>query len=560
MSAPTLPSVAELTRGMSDEEKAALAGRVRAQAARLRTLRQYPTPLHLAAKFDRRYRPTAALEALSARLVEVANKADGRLLVSFPPREGKSTCLRAFCTWHLISEPDKPLVYASYGERLARTSGRNVRGHIQAFGESFGLAVSRDHADASDWQLEGHTGGMLSAGVGSALTGFGAGCLVIDDPHKDRKEADSIVFREAVWDWWTDVARTRLHKGASVIVVGTRWHPDDLIGRLLAEGWPLLNIPALADGKTPDALERESGTWMDSAQGRTPEDWAKTRADVGERTWAALYQGRPVPLEGGVFKAAWFDTWRVDALPAGCTPMTVVVDPADNEGDGDEAGILLVTTHPASGRVFIVDDLSAPMTVARWARLALLTCVRRDAPTLTYEQSLSGIPKKIREAWKTLHQQSVALHKSDMDPDAALGRLSRADDSQETRQAIEQGVAELTTDDVANIVRIGTSGPNLRKITAKGTKENRMMWAAPEFETGRAVIVGHLPALEYQARTWQVGMKSPDRVDAMVHATNLGSAVPASLGTASGERIPTRSTGRAPAGGARIGRSTGRRR
>ncbi|MDN5933170.1 MAG: hypothetical protein L0I24_19245 [Pseudonocardia sp.] len=538
-------SVAELTAGMSMEQRAALAGRVRAKTARLRTIRECPTPLDLACRLDPTVIRTPALELLSRRLMETVQARDGRLIVSIGPQQGKSQLARLLCLWLLINNPGARIVYASYAASLARTAGRIVRGLITTHGPEVGLSVSADHADASDWQLDGHLGGVVAVGVGGSLTGRPVdGCLVIDDALRGQQDADSDTVRGRLHEWWESTARTRLAPGTPVIVIGTRWNEDDLSGRLAADGWPVLNIPALADGQTPDALDRPVGEWLVSARGTTVTDWENTRRDVGERTFFALYQGRPAPLEGGVFKRAWFDTWRVDTLPKGCAPMTVVVDPADNEGDGDEAGILLVATHPASGRVFIVDDLSAPMTVARWARVALLTCVRRDAPTLTYEQSLSQIPKKVREAWKTLHQQAVALHKTGMDPASALARLSRPDDSPETREAIEQGIAELSASDVTTIVRIGTSGPNLRKIAPKGSKESRMLWAAPEFETGRAVLVGRFPALEHQAVTWQQGMTSPDRVDTLVHCTSLGSAVEVTVSRSTG-RVPTSSTGRA---------------
>lgn len=531
------------TETLPADDVAALVAKVREKARRLQVINECPTPADVGARFDHTFVRTPAVDLVSARLQETVTTRDGRLVVSVPPQEMKTSLLRLLAFWLLIDDPDRRIVFASYAAGLARTSGRMIRGLVETHGHQVGLEVDRSHADASDWQLAGHRGGLLSVGVGGSLTGRPSDVLLVDDPLRNQQDANSPTIVARLHEWWEAVARTRLAPGAPVVVVQTRWAMDDLAGRMIDQGWPLVNIPALADGETPDALQRAPGEYLVSTRGRTPADWESIRRDVGERVWAALFQGRPAPLEGGVFKQAWFDTWRVDTLPAGCAPMTVVVDPADNEGDGDEAGILLATTHPASGRVFIVDDLSAPMTVARWARVALLTCVRRDAPTLTYEQSLSQIPKKVREAWKTLHQQATALHKTGMDAGKALARLSRPDDSQDTRQAIEQGLAELTAADVESIVRIGVSGPNLHKIAPKGTKESRMLWAAPEFETGRAVIVGRLPALEYQARTWQVGMSSPDRVDAMVHATSLGAAQPARLGRTD-DRVPTRSTAR----------------
>lgn len=347
-------------------------------------------------------------------------------------------------------------------------------------------------------------------------------CLIVDDPIRNQADADSETVRENLHDWWSTVALTRMAPGCPAIVVQTRWAEDDLAGRRIAEGWPLVNIPALADGKTEDALGRPAGVWLTSARGRSVADWEAKRKDVGERTFAALYQGRPAPLEGGIFKRAWFDTWRVTAeqVPDGAT-RTVVIDPADNEGSGDEAGILLVAV--SGGKVYVVDDLSAAMTVARWARVALLTCVRHGAPQLVYEQSLSQLPNRIRDVWRQLHQQATALDEAKGDPEKALNLLARPVDGDDARASLAEAMAELTLDDAAEILRLGSVGPRLKAVTAKGKKDDRMIWAAPKVETGRLVLAGHFPKLEHQAVTWQVGMDSPDRVDALCHAASLES-------------------------------------
>lgn len=553
-------SVAELTAGMSLEQRAALASRVRAQAARLRTLRECPTPADLAERLDRTFVRTAAVDLVASRLQQTIRTRDGRLVISVPPQEMKTTLLRWAIFWALVDDPDRRVVFASYAAGLARTSGRIVRGLIETYGAEVGLAVSRTHADAADWEIEGRRGGVFATGRGS-LTGRPADCLIIDDPLRDQQEADSPTVRGAMHEWWESVARTRLAPGAPVIVVQTRWVEDDLAGRRAAEGWPLINIPALADGHTPDALDRPLGEYLTSTRGRTAEDWASIRRDVGERTWAALYQGRPTPLEGGVFKSGWFDLWRVPELPAGCLPPVVVVDPADNPGSGDEAGIMVGAAHPASGKGYLLDDLSGPMTVGQWTRVALLTCVRRGAPTLAFEKSLSQLTTRIREAWATLHQQATALHTAKGDIEKAVTRLSRADDSGDIRDRLRHEVTEIVGD-YQGILAVGRAGPRVKPLIAKGSKTARMLLVAPTFETGRMCMVGRHAAAEHQASVWQEGQDSPDRVDTMVHLAALltGISGVASLGTASGERIPTRSTGRAPAGGARIGRSTGRRR
>ncbi len=434
----------------------------------------------------------------------------------------KTTSLLWLVFWLLLEDPDRRIVFASYAAGLARTSGRAIRSLVETHGEPYGLDLDRSHADASDWQIAGHRGGLLSVGVGGSLTGRPSDVMIIDDPLRNQQDADSETIRGRLHDWWEAVARTRLAPGAPVLIVQTRWVEDDLAGRMIAQGWPYLNIPALADGHTEDALSRPPGTWLVSARGTTADDWQRIRGDVGERVWAALFQGRPAPLEGGVFRRAWFDAHRItpDQVPDGAT-RTVVVDPADNEGSGDEAGILL--TAVAGGKVHILDDLSAPMTVARWARVALLTCVRHDAPQIVYEQSLSQLPNRIRDVWRQLHQQATALAEADGDPARALELLARPVDGPAARELLAEALAELDADDAAEILRLGSVGPRLKAVTARGKKVDRMIWAAPKVETGRLVLAGHFPKLEHQAVTWQVGMDSPDRVDALCHAASLES-------------------------------------
>jgi hypothetical protein len=530
----------------------------RAKRARVQLLADCPTPADLAARFDPTYVRTQAGDLIASRIVEAMTAYDGRLTVSQPPQTGKSLTLRWTCVWLLLRDPDTRIVYASYAASLARTSGRIIRSLIETHCEPYGLRLDQSHRDASDWQIEGHLGGVYAVGTGGALTGRASSAMIIDDPHRSQADADSPTMRENVAEWWSAVARTRLAPGAPVVGVATRWHPEDLISRFITEGWPSINIPAQADGETPDALERAPGTYLVTPRGTTAADWENTRREAGERTWAALYQGRPAPLEGGVFQRSWFGTWRVTELPAGCNPPTVVVDPADNPGDGDEAGIIVGTSHPVTGKVYILADLSAPMTVARWARLALRTCVRWGAPTLAYEKSLSQLDKRIREAWAELVAQARALRAAGGDVEGALDRLGRQVDGPEVREQNRAALAEITGDADA-ILGFGSAGPRLRPIVARGSKTLRMQLAAPLFETGRAAIVGHLPQAEYQLSVWQVGMDSPDRADAVVHTAALlgGVTGAASIGRAQ-DRVPTTSTSARNGAGSRITRSTRR--
>lgn len=541
---------------------------------RQRSLTELRGPLDLKCSLDPTAVRTPALELLSDELEWLLTTPGARMIVSFSPQEGKSESVRHAVLRALQRNPGWRVAITSYAEWLARQGSGAVRDLIARHGtnavdaltgetmpDKLGLEISPDHSAEGAWKLRGHKGGCIARGVGSGMTGAPVDFLVCDDPIKDARDASSVTIRSRLYDWWQQVSETRLAPNAPVIVVATRWHEMDLSGWLIdndtSHEWRVVNIPALADGQTEDALQREPGTWMESARGRSTEQWEQIRRRVGERAFAAMYQGRPAPVEGGTFKRAWFDVWRVEDLPAGCQPPTVVIDPADNEGDGDSAGIIVATSHPESGRVFILDDASAPMTVARWARLAMLTCVRRDAPTIAYERSLSQLTKRIREAWNTLYREATAIHRVGGDLDAAIDRLLRPDDGPDVRAAHELAVAEIAND-VDKILSFGPTGPNIKTIVARGNKQFRMQLIAPMVETGRAAMVGRFPVLEHQLSTWVPGMDSPDRADAFAHACALLSGMSsASLGRAD-DRVPTRSTSRARATNSRITRSTRR--
>lgn len=543
---------------------------------RRRSLVTVDGPLGLKCVLDENAVRTPALNLLSAELEHLITTPGARLIVSFSPQEGKSESVIHAVLRALQYHPEWRVAFTSYAEWLARRNTGAARDLVLQYGskaidpltgvavpDRLGLAIDPAHSAEGAWKLLGHKGGCIARGVGSGLTGAPVDFLVCDDPIKDARDASSSTIRGRLYDWWQQVSETRLAPGAPVIVVATRWHELDLSGWLIENDtrgeWRVVNIPALADGQTEDALERPPGEWMVSARGRTPEQWQAIRSRVGERAFSAMYQGRPAPLEGGVFKRAWFDTWRVPELPAGCLPATVVIDPADNEGDGDSAGIIVATSQPSTGRVFILDDLSAPMTVARWARIAMLACVRRGAPTIAYERSLSQLPKRLREAWQGLHRKALALRQAGGDVDAAVMSLLRPGDGAEVRELIETELLEIDADADA-VLGFGPVGPQIKAIVAKGSKQLRMQLIAPMAETGRAVMVGRFPLLEHELATWLPGNDSPDRSDAYAHTCALlgGVSGVASLGRTD-ERIPTNSTGVGRrASSARIGRSTGR--
>lgn len=252
------------------------------------------------------------------KFVETGGKEGlGRVIIQTPPRHGKTlTTSRYYPAWHLGRNPDHRMMLVSYGSSLAEKNSRAARNIIASprYQTMFkNTKLAKDSKSANAWDIEGHEGGVDALGILGAATGKGAQILDIDDAIKNREEAESAVIRDKTWDAFTDDLYTRLEPGGAVIIQGTRWHEDDLQGRAqkyMPGEWYVLRLPAYAEENDP--LERAIGEPLWEA--RYPlsrlRDIERT---MGSYSWSALYQQRPVPAEGGIFKRAWFH--RVSGTP-----------------------------------------------------------------------------------------------------------------------------------------------------------------------------------------------------------------------------------------------------
>ena len=257
---------------------------------------------------------------LYAALEEISQRDNGRLMISLPPRHGKSELVTVrYTAWRLEREPAMPIILGAYNQTLAERFSRKIRRIARER-----VALSTERKAAEEWETAAG-GGVRAAGVGTGITGMGGRLIVIDDPVKSREEANSEAFRERVWDWYRDDLYTRLEPGGSIILIMTRWHEDDLAGRLLremaagGEQWRVINLPALAE--PGDALGRAVGTALCPA--RYPAHALRRIERVmGASSFGALYQGRPSPAEGGLFKRWWWRFWY-DAEDAAPPPVTV---------------------------------------------------------------------------------------------------------------------------------------------------------------------------------------------------------------------------------------------
>lgn len=255
---------------------------------------------------------------LADHLEGVCRRDISRLMVHWPPQHGKSmTASELFPAYHLGHRPQDPIIVVSYGGDRALKISRRVRNIVRGarFQKLFpGTDISLESRSVEEWELKDDDGGVKAVGIGGAVTGFGAGLLLIDDPHKNRQEAESEVFRNRVWEAYNSDLYTRLRPDGAIVLIQTRWHEDDLSGRLLeAQGtdplsdeWLKLHRPALDDNEQALWPERYS-----------VERLKRIRAQISPYDWEALYQGRPTAPEGAMFKRDWFEKAIHDEPPAG---------------------------------------------------------------------------------------------------------------------------------------------------------------------------------------------------------------------------------------------------
>lgn len=269
-------------------------------------------------------------------------------MISVPPRHGKSEYSSKYLpSWFLGKYPDKRVILSSYEASFAASWGRKSRNLLEEHGHLFGIRVATSPSAADQWDIESHGGGMVTAGVGGAITGKGAHLAIVDDPIKNAEEAASQVIRDKIWDWWQSTLYTRLEPDGVVVVIQTRWHEDDLCGRLTAEAlsgdgepWRILKLPAIDDKGKALWPERYS---IDRLK--------QIKRAVGAYHWEALYQQNPTPREGNFFKVNKIKF--MDSVPNGLR-MVRAWDLAATEGDGDyTAGVKIGVD--GEGRFIVCD-------------------------------------------------------------------------------------------------------------------------------------------------------------------------------------------------------------
>ena len=281
-------------------------------------------------------------ERVQAFLEKPTDKAYEIMIISTPPQHGKSTTLtETLCAWYLMRNPDHCVIQVSYGDDLAERFGKRNLEKVKEFGYIFGVEVDPKKATSREFQIKDHKGRMISKGIGSGLTGHSGHLIVIDDPIKNREQADSERTRESIWDEFEHSILSRTQAGSKIILIMTRWHEDDLAGRIL-ENMPevttYVNYECECESEN-DPLGRKIGEPLCPEIGKGEkwlESFKKTYTnESGMRAWEALFQGHPTIAEGNILKKEWWNYYDPAKEPK-YDQMVMSVDATFKDGERND--------------------------------------------------------------------------------------------------------------------------------------------------------------------------------------------------------------------------------
>ncbi len=291
------------------------------------------------------------------------------LIVSMPPQHGKSmTITETLPSWYLCKYPHGRVIEISYNEELATLFGRRNLQKLVEHGGELGLELAKNPKGNKEFELKNGVGGMISRGVMSGITGRACNLMIIDDPIKNRSEADSGRYRQRLYDEWENSFKTRLSARAKVIIIQTRWHEDDLAGRIIAseQNVQVINLPCEAEESDP--MGRSLGEPLAPEIGKD-NNWLKQfkesyQYNNGTRAWNALFQGRPSSSQGNIFLRQWWNYYEI--LPS-VTYRLVSVDAAFKSGVGSDY-VAIQLWGVLQGDFYLIDAIRArldfPQTIS----------------------------------------------------------------------------------------------------------------------------------------------------------------------------------------------------
>lgn len=340
----------------------------------------------------------AALEELEAGRYK-------RLIISLPPRHGKTQLAsKMFPAWFVGRNPHLSLIFGTYNEKFSQDIGRAVRDLMlsPAYAQVFPETQLKHESQASD-RLETVQGGIMAfVGRGGTTTGRGGDVLIIDDPLKDRQEADSPTIRDTLWQWFTQVIASRLmDETGRIMLIQTRWHQDDLVGRLTdpqntyydqdeAAEWKVIDLPALAlDDRDPVGRKEGEALWP----GRFGRNFLLGLQRRDARGFSALYQGRPSPAGGTFFSVKWLNTYRPNDLPSNLR-CYAASDHAVSLAQYADKTCLLAVGLDSNENIYVLPDLVWRSMNAEQTVEAMLRMMKAHKPLFWWAER-SHISKSI---------------------------------------------------------------------------------------------------------------------------------------------------------------------
>lgn len=335
---------------------------------------------------------------MNARLMAVARGEIKRLMLLCPPGSAKSTYASLlFPAWYLGNNPTHNVIAASHTTSFAESWGRKVRNLFGSPDWPFHVKLASDSQAAGYWSTS-QGGEYYAVGVGAAVTGRRGDCIICDDPLKGREDAESEVVREKLWDWWRADLHTRLKPTGAIVLIQTRWHADDLAGRILGtdydgrsgridgqdgERWHVVSLPALAEANDPLGRTPGEALWPNWY---SKEYLLAERHLQGEYNWSSLYQQRPSPAKGGFFQRDWFQFYDI-APNVSSLRIYGASDYAVSAGRGDHTVHMIVGVD-RDDNLYVLDlwrgQVDAAAAVDQWADM-----VSKWRPTRWYEDKAS---------------------------------------------------------------------------------------------------------------------------------------------------------------------------
>ncbi len=335
-------------------------------------------------------------------LQQVALHQIDRLIICLPPRHGKSQItVRQFPSWYLGMYPQRKVIAATYGQRLTRRmlTDANKVFHDEAYARIFpNSPLDRKVQDELVMQAGG---GLFATSAGGAISGVGGNLIIVDDPTKGREAVESAHQREKMWDWWNDDLLTRTNSPSAIVLMGTRWHEDDLIGRVIKHDtqgrWHVLSLPAIAENPMHPADPRAPGELLWPSDRGGPKTMTELLTQRGNNPYgfASLYQQRPTLKEGGLFEADWFDRHfdqDPDALATKADEVVISVDASLGTTGARSDPTAIVVMARLGAKVYVLDVINRRLTYTGIKQAVGALIQRFPMAAVLIEQAAAGVP------------------------------------------------------------------------------------------------------------------------------------------------------------------------